>query len=103
MTPDPLPIDQLTRADEPAAVASLAAAFVEYPLLVLLCPDAARRPRVTEAFCRFLFRMALRCDGAFGTPDRAAVVIAGLLLVAFFTELLLGRRKDRKSVAAAQA
>jgi hypothetical protein len=33
----------------------------------------------------------------------AAVVIAGLLLVAFFTELLLGRRKDRKSVAAAQA
>ena len=33
----------------------------------------------------------------------AAVVIAGLLLVAFFTELLLGRRKDRKSVTAAQA
>jgi hypothetical protein len=33
----------------------------------------------------------------------AALVIAGLLLVAFFTELLLGRRRDRKSVAAAQA
>ncbi len=30
----------------------------------------------------------------------AAVVIAGLLLVAFFTELLLGRRKDRKPVPA---
>ena len=33
----------------------------------------------------------------------AAVVIAGLLLVAFFTELLLGRRKDRRRVAAVQA
>ena len=30
----------------------------------------------------------------------AAVVIAGLLLVAFFAELLLGRRKDRKPVPA---
>jgi hypothetical protein len=30
----------------------------------------------------------------------AAVVIAGLLLVAFFLELLLGRRKDRKPVPA---
>jgi GNAT superfamily N-acetyltransferase len=67
-------VDQLTRADEPAAVASLAAAFAEYPLLVLLCPDTKRRPRVVEAFCRFLFRTAVRCDGAFGTADRAAVV-----------------------------
>src|SRR5215211_4591881 len=67
-------IDQLTRTDEPPAVASLAAAFAEYPLLVLLCPNARRRPRVVEAFCRFLFRTAVRCDGAFGTADRAAVV-----------------------------
>lgn len=67
-------IDPLTRADESAAVDSLRAAFAEYPLLVLLCPNAKRRPRVTEAFCRFLFRSAVRCDGAFGTADRAAVV-----------------------------
>ena len=67
-------IDQLTRRDEPEAVAALAAAFAEYPLLVLLCPDAQRRPRVVEAFCRFLFRAAVRCDGAFGTADRAAIV-----------------------------
>jgi GNAT superfamily N-acetyltransferase len=71
---EPPRIDRLTRADEREAVASLAAAFVEYPLLVLLCPDAKRRPRVTEAFCRFLFRTAVRCNGAFGTHDRAAIV-----------------------------
>ena len=71
---DPPPIDRLTRADKPAAVAALAAAFAEYPLLTLLCPNAKRRPRVVEAFCRVLFRMSVRCDGAFGTPDRAAVV-----------------------------
>jgi GNAT superfamily N-acetyltransferase len=28
---------------------------------------------VVEAFCRYLFRMAVRCGGAFGTADRAAV------------------------------
>ena len=67
-------IDPLTRADERAAVDSLRAAFVEYPLLVLLCPNARRRPRFTEAFCRFLFRSAVRCGGAFGTADRAAIV-----------------------------
>jgi GNAT superfamily N-acetyltransferase len=67
-------VEQLTRVDEPAAVASLAAAFADYPLFPPLCPDAYRRPRVIEAFCRYLFRMALRCDGAFGTADRAAVV-----------------------------
>jgi GNAT superfamily N-acetyltransferase len=72
---EPLPIDRLTRSDEREAVGSLAAAFVEYPLLVMLCPDAKRRPRFTEAFCRYLFRMSLRCDGAFGTSDRAAVVL----------------------------
>lgn len=66
--------DPLARADEPEAVASLAAAFAEYPLLALLCPDARRRPRVTDAFCRFLFRSAVRVGGVFGTPDRAAVV-----------------------------
>ena len=71
---EPIPTDRLTPDDEPAAVASLAAAFVEYPLLVLLCPDANRRPRVTEAFSRFLFRTAVRCGGAFGTHDRTAVV-----------------------------
>lgn len=68
------PIDRLTRRDEPAAVASLAAAFAGYPLLVLLCRDAKRRPRVVEAFCRYLFRMSVRCEGAFGTADRTAVV-----------------------------
>src|SRR5581483_9879276 len=67
-------VEQLTRADEPAAVASLAAAFASYPLFPPLCPNATRRPRVIEAFCRYLFRMALRCDGAFGTADRTAVV-----------------------------
>ena len=41
-----------------------------------------------------------------GTRSSIAVAVlgaAGLLLVAFFTELLLGRRKDRKQVAAARA
>jgi GNAT superfamily N-acetyltransferase len=71
---DPPPIDNLTRADECEAVASLAVAFAEYPLLTLLCPNAKRRPRVVEAFCRYLFRMSVRCEGAFGTADRAAVV-----------------------------
>ena len=71
---EPLPIDKLTRRDEPEAVASLAAAFAEYPLMTLLCPQATRRPRAVEAFCRVLFRMSVRCDAAFGTPDRAAVV-----------------------------
>lgn len=66
--------EPLTRADEREAVASLAAAFANYELLALLCPNATRRPRVTEAFCRFLFRSAVRVGGAFGTPDRAAVV-----------------------------
>jgi GNAT superfamily N-acetyltransferase len=31
---------------------------------------------VIAAFCRFLFRMAVRSGGAFGTADRAAVVCA---------------------------
>ena len=69
-------IDRLTREDEPAAVAALAAAFADYPLLAALCPDATRRPLATEAFCRFLFRMSVRCDAAFGTADRAAVACA---------------------------
>jgi len=67
-------IAPLTRADERAAVAALAAAFASYKLLAALCPNAKRRPRVTEAFCRFLFRSAVRAGGAFGTPDRGAVV-----------------------------
>jgi GNAT superfamily N-acetyltransferase len=70
---EPLPIDRLTRSDEREAVATLAAAFAEYPLFVLLCPDAAQRPQATEQFCRFLFGLSLRCDGVFGTPDRAAI------------------------------
>jgi GNAT superfamily N-acetyltransferase len=69
----PLPIDQLTRKDEPAAVASLAAAFATYPLFPPLCPKPERRPRLIEAFCRMLFRMSVRCGGVFATPDRAAV------------------------------
>jgi hypothetical protein len=70
---DPV-VEQLTFADEPAAVAALAAAFADYPLFPPLCPDARRRPRVIDVFCRYLFRMAVRCGGAFGTTDRAAVV-----------------------------
>ena len=38
-------VDPLTHRDEPAAVATLAAAFADYPLFPPLCPDAARRPR----------------------------------------------------------
>ena len=44
------------------------------------------------------FEILLRRHEAVAT--RVAVVIAGLLLVAFFAELLLGRRKDRKPVPA---
>ncbi len=71
-------IDQLTRRDEPSAVATLAAAFADYPLFALLCPDVARRPRTIEAFCRYIFRMSLRCDGVFATPDRSAVMCTWL-------------------------
>lgn len=71
-------IDQLTPQDEPAAVATLAAAFAEYPLFTLLCPDAARRPRAVEVFCRYVFRVSVRCDGVFATPDRAAVMCTWL-------------------------
>jgi GNAT superfamily N-acetyltransferase len=69
-------IDQLTRRDERDAVASLAAAFATYPLLTTICPTPHRCPRVVEAFCRFLFRIAVRHRGAFATPDRAAVACA---------------------------
>lgn len=69
-------VERLTGRDEPAAVASLSAAFAGYPLFPILCPDADRRPRVIESFCRFLFRSSVRCEGAFGTTDRAAVVCA---------------------------
>ena len=68
------PVDLLTRRDEPAAVAALAAAFADYPLFPPLCPDAARRPRVVAAFCRFLFRMAVRAGGAYGSVDRSAII-----------------------------
>jgi len=71
-------IDQLTHRDEAAAVATLSAAFADYPLFVPLCPDAARRQRVVESFCRYQFRMSLRCDGVFATPDRAAVMCTWL-------------------------
>jgi GNAT superfamily N-acetyltransferase len=74
MQQSPPPIDRLTRRDERAAVATLAAAFAEYPLLVALAPNAHHRPRVVEAFCRVLFHMSVRCDGAFATVDRSAVV-----------------------------
>jgi GNAT superfamily N-acetyltransferase len=69
-------VEPLTRRDEPAAVASLAAAFADYPLFPPLCPNPMRRPRAIEAFCRYLFRMAVRTGGAFGTSDRAAVACA---------------------------
>ena len=68
-------IDQLTRLDERAAVASLAAAFAEYPLFPPLCASVERRPRVIAAFCRFLFHMSVRCHGAFATADRSAVAL----------------------------
>jgi GNAT superfamily N-acetyltransferase len=32
---------------------------------------------VIEAFCRYLFRMAVRAGGAYGTADRAAVICTG--------------------------
>ena len=69
-------VEPLTHEDEPAAVACLAAAFADYPLFPPICPDAAVRPRVIDAFCRFLFRLAVRTGGAYGTADRAAVVCA---------------------------
>ena len=69
-------IHRLTRRDELAALATLTAAFAEYPLFTALCPDAARRPRVVAAHCRFLFRLAVRAGGVFGTADRTAVVCA---------------------------
>src|SRR5690242_107169 len=71
-----MPIDQLTRRDERAAVGSLVAAFAHYELFPPLCPDAARRPRVVELFCRMLFRMSVRAGGVFATADRAAVACA---------------------------
>jgi len=73
---NPLPIDRLTRRDEQAAVATLAAAFSSYPLLTALGPDPVQRTRLVAAFSRYLFRMSVRCGGAFATPDRSAVACA---------------------------
>ncbi len=70
---DPSPVDCLTRADEAVAVATLASAFADYPLFHALCADPADRPRITEVFCRFVFRLSLDCGGIYATPDRAAV------------------------------
>jgi GNAT superfamily N-acetyltransferase len=67
-------VDRLSSRDEPAAVAALATAFAEYPLFPPLCPDVLRRPRVVAAFCRFLFRAAVRAEGAYGTADRSAII-----------------------------
>jgi GNAT superfamily N-acetyltransferase len=72
----PPQIDQLTRRDERVAVATLAAAFADYELLVVLCPEPARRRWVTEAFARFLFRISVRTGAVYATRDRAAVVCA---------------------------
>jgi GNAT superfamily N-acetyltransferase len=69
-------VDQISPRDEREATSSLAAAFVEYPLLVALCPNPKRRPLVTEAFCRTLLRLSVNCGGAFATADRAAVACA---------------------------
>lgn len=69
-------IDRLERRDEPNAVATLAAAFAQYALFPPLCPEAERRPRVIESFCRFLFRISLKHDGVFATQDCAAVACA---------------------------
>lgn len=71
---EPLPVDRLIHADEGDAVATLTSAFLNYPLLLSLCPDASQRPRITDAFCRYLFRLALRCGRVYATRDRAAVV-----------------------------
>ncbi|MBN9117777.1 MAG: GNAT family N-acetyltransferase [Planctomycetes bacterium] len=73
--PEPV-IDRLTRRDERAAVATLTAAFANYPLLSALCPDPVRRRWVTEAFAQFLFRLSVRAGVAHATRDRAAVVCA---------------------------
>jgi GNAT superfamily N-acetyltransferase len=67
-------VEQLTSADEAAAVASLAAAFADYPLFPPLCPDPVRRPRIVESLCRYLFRTAVDKAGAYGTPDRSAIL-----------------------------
>ncbi|HVL14554.1 MAG TPA: hypothetical protein VM529_18420, partial [Gemmata sp.] len=64
----------LTLRDEPAAVATLAAAFADYPLFAALCPDEARRPRAVAALGRFLFCTAVRANGAYGTADRSAII-----------------------------
>lgn len=69
-------VERLTRRDERAATASLSAAFANYELLTALCPDPGRRPLVTWAYSRLLFRMAAVAGSAFGTADRAAVACA---------------------------
>lgn len=69
-------VDRLTRRDEREAVATLAAAFADYPFLTALAPDPVRRPRVVAAFARMLVRVSLDADAAFATPDRSAVACA---------------------------
>src|SRR5262245_32835158 len=68
--------EPLSHRDESAAVAALAAAFADYPLFPPLCPNPNRRPCAIDAFFKYLFRMAVRTGGAFGTSDRAAVACA---------------------------
>jgi ribosomal protein S18 acetylase RimI-like enzyme len=73
MAHGPNPVDTLTWSDVPAAVGSLAAAFAEYPLIRVVAPDADRRPRVCEAFCRMLVNYSVGLGAAYATADRAAV------------------------------
>jgi ribosomal protein S18 acetylase RimI-like enzyme len=66
-------VEPLTRADVPAATATLAAAFADYPLFRTIAPDAGRRPAGCAAFCRMIANYAIRLGHVFATCDRSAV------------------------------
>jgi ribosomal protein S18 acetylase RimI-like enzyme len=66
-----MPVDRLTPADAPAAIASLAAAFADYPLVRAIAPANARR--ASAAFCGMLVRYTVASGAAYTTSDRQAV------------------------------
>ncbi len=66
-------IERLTGADEPAAVATLTAAFAQYPLFPALGTHGANRSRVVESFVRVMLRVTFRLGVVHATADRSAV------------------------------
>ena len=65
-------VDELKPADLPAATASLAAAFADYPLIRAITTERGRADGCT-AFCRMMVNYSLRYGAAYSTAGHDAV------------------------------